>query len=52
MALLDSIKKNWAAVVVIGGIMGVTYYTIDVIDTRAADVAKKEDQRRKQTSMA
>ena len=44
MALIDQVKKNWASVLVIAGIIGGTYYAIDVIDARASEVAKKEVQ--------
>jgi ribosomal protein S7 len=44
MALMDQIKKNWAAWLVIGGIAGGTFYVIDMIDARAEEVARKTVQ--------
>jgi F0F1-type ATP synthase membrane subunit b/b' len=44
MGLIESIKKNWAAIMVIGGIVGATFYMISTLDARAAEVAKKEVQ--------
>jgi hypothetical protein len=44
MSLLSDIKRNWAALGAIGVIVGGTFYALDALDARAAEVAKKEVQ--------
>jgi hypothetical protein len=44
MTFLDNIKKNWAAILVIGGICGTTIYGWNYAMAQAKEVARTEVQ--------
>jgi hypothetical protein len=44
MTLIEQVKKSWAGVLVVGAIVGGTFYALNALDARAAEIAKKEVQ--------